>query len=247
MPNGQDFKIKTEAFEGPLDLLLSLIEKRKLLINDIALAQVTDDYISHVKEMGNFSINKTSHFILIASTLLLIKSKSLLPSMNLSDEEQQDINDLESRLKLYKIYKDASVNIQSRFAKNVMHNKLEIKNSKLETIFAPSKQITLENIYASAMNVIKSLPKIEKVPEAVIKKVISLEEMIGRLTDRIQNSLKMSFKEFSNHSKAEKVDVIVSFLAMLELVRQDVLKVEQSEKYSDIQMETNKISTPKYS
>ena len=128
-----------------------------------------------------------------------------------------------------------------------MYQRQKIEKQKNEVVFAPSKQITLENVYTSIKSVLKTLPKIEKVSEAVIKKVISLEEMIGELTERIQSNMQMSFKEFSHQSKAEKVNVIVSFLAMLELVRQDVLKVEQDGKYEDIHMETNSISVPKYS
>ena len=81
------FQIKTEAFEGPLDLLLALIEKRKLFISDISLAEVADDFIEYIKTFDEFPVDMTANFILIASTLLLIKSKSLLPSMTLTSEE----------------------------------------------------------------------------------------------------------------------------------------------------------------
>lgn len=248
MSNEHEFKITTDVFEGPLDLLLSLIEKRKLLINDIALAKVTDDFIAHVKELEQFSLHRTSHFVLIASTLLLIKSKSLLPTLELSEEEQSDISDLELRLKLYKAYKEAALHIETRFGAATMFDRQEVRAKNQPAVFAPSKQMTVAGFRDAMFAVLKSLPKVEKIPEAIIKKVISLEEMIGRLTGRIQNSLRMSFREFAGaDSKAAKVDVIVSFLAMLELVRQDVLKVEQESKYSDIQMETNAISTPQYS
>jgi hypothetical protein len=91
-----EFQVKTHIFEGPLDTLLSLIEKRKLFINDISLAQVADDYISYVKSLNDFPIADSAHFILIASTLVLIKSKSLLPTLTLSEEEESSIEDLES-------------------------------------------------------------------------------------------------------------------------------------------------------
>src|ERR1035437_2753511 len=109
------FTIKTQSFEGPLDLLLDLIEKRKLFINDISLAQVTDDFISHIKQGTGVSMGESAHFILVASTLLLIKSKSLLPDLNLTDEEQGDISDLERRLKMYKCIKEASVHVRRLF------------------------------------------------------------------------------------------------------------------------------------
>ena len=89
------FTVKQQQFEGPLELLLDLIEKRKLFVSDIALAQVTDDYIAHIKSSTEFPIADSAQFILVASTLLLIKSKSLLPSLDLTTEEQADIKDLE--------------------------------------------------------------------------------------------------------------------------------------------------------
>lgn len=244
MTDNQAFKIKTEVFEGPLDLLLYLIEKRKLLINDISLAQVTDEYINFTKVIQEENLGRTSDFVLVASTLLLIKSKSLLPTLELTHEEQSDISDLEKRLKLYKIFKDASVNIEQNFAKKIMFEKLEKANDTI--VFSPTEQINNKSLLESVLSVLKSLPKKEKLKEAVVRKVISLEEMIGRLTDRIKNSIQMSFRDFSGYGKAQKVDIIVSFLAMLELVRQDILNVKQEGKYDDIQMETKTISTPSY-
>ena len=114
------FTIKTQSFEGPLDLLLELIEKRKLFIGDIALAKVTDDFISHIKQFENMPMGESAHFILVASTLLLIKSKALLPGLSLTEEEQGDIHDLETRLKIYKRIKDASKDIETLFGKDVI-------------------------------------------------------------------------------------------------------------------------------
>jgi segregation and condensation protein A len=92
------FLVKTEAFEGPLDLLLHLIEKRKLLINEVSLIKITDDYIEYIQSHDNISLKNNAHFILVASTLVLIKSKSLLPTLELTREEEQDIEDLEARI-----------------------------------------------------------------------------------------------------------------------------------------------------
>ena len=100
-----EYLVNTHIFEGPLDTLLSLIEKRKLFISDISLAQVADDYISYVKGLENFPIADSAHFILIASTLVLIKSKSLLPTLTLSEEEEHSIDDLQARLREYQKYK----------------------------------------------------------------------------------------------------------------------------------------------
>ena len=101
-----DFHIQTEHFQGPLDLLLSLIEKRKLFINDFALSRVTDDFIQHVKGFTSYPIDDVANFLLVASTLVLIKSTSLLPDLSLSKEEEQDIDDLKYRLALLELFKN---------------------------------------------------------------------------------------------------------------------------------------------
>lgn len=238
------YNVKTQIFEGPLDTLLSLIEKRKLFINDISLAHVADDYIAYVKSLGNFPIADSAHFILIASTLVLIKSKSLLPTLTLSEEEEQSIEELERRLKEYQKFKDLSKHLRERFGKNVEYERLPRKEKII--IFAPDKNTTITRILETVKTLIASIPKKELIPKAVIQKVISLEEMIEDLTHRITKSMKMSFKDFSGHGKEEKINVIVSFLAMLELVKQGIINVRQDKDFHDIEMVTQSVGVPKY-
>ncbi len=238
------FKIKTEQFEGPLDLLLNLIEKRKLHINDIALAKVTDDFIAHLQQHQEYPMEQSAHFILVASTLLLIKSKSLLPTLELSEEESQSIHDLEHRLKEYQKIKALSVHVQVLFGIHPIYWK---NPAKREPVFAPDASMNLENLYNSMKVVLLHLPqKKEKLPEVVVKQVISLEDMIEKLTHRVTSGLRMTFTEFSSEHKAEKVNIIVSFLAMLELVKNGLLKVEQQGTFDEIHMETDQVGTPRY-
>jgi len=227
------FKIKTETFEGPIDLLLNLIEKRKLMINEISLAKVTDDFIAYLQSREVYSIKDTSEFLVVASTLLLIKSRSLIPSLNLTEEEKTDMRDLELKLKIYKKIKDLSTQIKNNFGKHILFFP---NTRKSEPVFSPDALMTKENISAAIFDVIKNLPKFEIKPQVKVAKVISLEEMITNLTDRVKSSL----------GKAEKVNVIVSFLAMLELVKQGIIEVNQKEKFDDIHMETKHVGVPSY-
>ncbi len=239
------FKIKTQVFEGPLDLLLSLVEKKKLFINDIALSQVTDDFIAHIQNFEKLPMGDSAHFILIASTLLLIKSKSLLPALTLTEEEEEGIHDLETRLKIYKRIKDASINVINLFGKEIIFEQSQQRPS--EPVFSPHESMNLLSLAQAIKDIIKSLPKKENIPKAVIRKVISLEDMIDNLTKRITQGLRMKFSEFSGStSKAEKVTVIVSFLAMLELVKQGVIHVSQEQNFSNIHMESKEIGVPRY-
>lgn len=240
-----DFKVQTEVFEGPLELLLSLIEKRKLLINDIALAQVTDDYIQYIEQHEReLPLAQASHFIVIASTLLLIKSKSLLPTIELTQEETESVEDLELRLKIFQRIKTAGEGLQARFGARPLFTKRVVKRAS-GPVFAPPKGLSVEQMRESIRTLTKTLPKPEKVPQAVVKKVISLEDMIGKLTSRVQAGLEMRFKEFAGVGREEKVNVIVSFLAMLELVKRGLIAVEQ-EADGDIRMQTKDVGTPSY-
>ncbi len=241
-----EYKVKTSIFEGPLEVLLDLIEKRKLFINDISLAKVADDYISYVKTLERFPIAQSANFILVASTLLLIKSKSLLPTLSLSEDEKGDIADLERRLKIYKKIKELSIRVKEHFGKKIMFAP-EIR--QVEPVFSPSKEMTVGKILIAVKEVLKNLPKKDFLSRVVVEKVISLENMISRLTERVNVALKMSFREFSKSHKDGangKIHIIVSFLAMLELVKQGIISVTQERAGGDIIMETEKISTPRY-
>ena len=135
-----DFKVKIGQFEGPLELILELIEKRKLHISDVSLSQVADEFIEYTRSYENFPIADSADFILVASTLLLIKSKSLLPNLSLTEEEQGSIEDLENRLATYKKYKDLSVNLGKMFG-NFLYFAEEKK--KVNVVFYPTSDITL--------------------------------------------------------------------------------------------------------
>lgn len=116
----------------------------------------------------------------------------------------------------------------------------------MSIVFSPDSSMTKENFLTAIRSVIKALPKVENIPKAIVKKVISLEEMIGNLTERIKSSIKLSFKEFAKVGKEERVNVIISFLAMLELVKQGIVSVRQDNQFDDIEIETQHTGVPHY-
>jgi segregation and condensation protein A len=244
----KDFKIKNEYFEGPLDLLLDLVEKRKLHINDISLGSVTDEYLRYVESIPSIEIADRAEFIVIASTLLLIKSRSLLPSLTLTDDEEESINDLERRLRMLQIIRDGSAEVAKAYGKNVIFG--AEKSGIKSPIFSPHATITLESVRASLETIISRFPKKQELAKATVRKVISLEEMIERLGARIQSGLSLSFKQFAGQGGAidreKKVEIVVSFLAMLELVKQGIVNVMQDGHFEDIKMETTNIGVPRY-
>lgn len=245
------YSVKTSVFEGPLDLLLELIEKRKLFVNDVSLTQVTDDFIRHIEAHDEFPIGESAEFIVIASTLMLVKSRSLLPSLTLTDEEEASIDDLQKRLLLYARTKELASIIKRRFGKEIIYEKLPSKRTIVT--FSPDKDTNTATLWNVLERVIEAIPKKEIVPKAVVKKMITLEETIERLAERISKSTKMNFKEFYGNdlgaqgtmTHEKKVMIIVGFLAMLELVKRGAIRVTQ-EGRGDIEIETGDVGVPQY-
>lgn len=238
-----NFSIKTEVFEGPLELLLELVERRKLLINDISLASVTDEYMRHVSEMQEMSLPNTSQFIALAATLLLVKSKSLLPVLELTEEEESSIEDLEERLRQYQIYRTVAEGLAAQFGQSSMYAP-QFQPPK-EAIFAPDEYCNLSALRAAMEGVLNDLPKKEEKAKAQVKATISLEDMMIRLQNRITQNLQVRFSELHQGETERKV-VIVGFLAILELFKQGNLLVTQTKHYADIEIELDRGQTPSY-
>lgn len=237
------FTVKQEKFEGPLELLLTLIEKRKFHINDVTLAKVADDFLGYAKNLADFPIAESAQFALIASTLLLIKSRSLLPTLTLTEEEEASVEELERRLRLCQRFRELSLGIAKRFGQRPLFFPME---RRIEPVFAPAKKLSIRALRESLGALIASFPKAEILQKAVVQKVISLEEMIENLSARVQKALKMSFKDFTRAHKSEKIAIIVGFLALLELVRQGVVAARQEKHLGDIMMETSSVDIPRY-
>jgi segregation and condensation protein A len=234
------YKIKIDQFEGPLEVLLGLIEKRKLFINEISLASITDDFVTYVKSMPKTDLDFYASFIAVAATLILIKSRSLIPNLELSSEEEKDVTNLERRLELYKIIKDIGVEIEAKFGKQIIFPRLD---TKIEMkVFAPDKTISKDSMFSNIKDVINALPVVEpSKPEVKILKIKSLEETIKDVVERVTRAVKTSFRELSSsipgEGKEKKVGVIVSFLAMLELVRNGFMDAVQEADFEDINLE----------
>jgi len=231
------------VYEGPLELLLELIEKRKLLINDISLAAVTDEYIARVNAQAEMPVGETSEFVALAATLLLIKSRSLLPQLELSPEESQDIKELEYRLALYQLIKQAARGLSVELTAPALY---EGSVPEREPLFVPDPRLTLSQVLAAAQTLIQGFPQSITLPKVAVKKIVSIEEMIERLQARVSAALKLSFKEFAGVGKVERTEIIVSFLAMLELVKQGILNATQEANFSDITLESDAVSAPWY-
>ena len=242
-PLKTNFIIETEAYQGPFEVLLELIEARKLLVNDLALARITEDFITHLRSQAAFPVEETANFIQIAATLLLIKSKSLIPDLTLTQEESADVDDLKRRLEAYEKVRDAARELARIFGKTVL---LPAGERPPEPSFAPARDLSKETLEAALARVLAAREAVEELPEARVKPLVTIEEMMERLAERAERAMTLSFNEFSKNVK-EKVEIIVSFLALLELVKRGAVAAEQHDLYGDLHINHTATGTvPRY-
>lgn len=236
------FTVRAGEYEGPLEVLLDLIERRKLLVNELSLSQVTDDFIAYVRSSNDFPMESAANFVAVAATLLLIKSRSLLPELELTGEEEEDIDDLKRRLETYERTRRAARDLGRIFGRKVL---LPAGERRPEPMFAPSKDLDLERL-AKALEEALAAREVEvKLPEARIRPMVTIEEMMDSLRERVEHALTLSFSEFAGDNK-ERIEVIVSFLALLELVKQGAVEADQQGAFNDIRITNTNASVPHY-
>jgi segregation and condensation protein A len=214
-------------------LLLELIEKQKLDITTVSLAQVADDFLSYLESGQDINLANLSEFLLVASHLILIKSKALLPFFEFTKEEEEDIEDLEERLREYRRFKKSAQWIGKKWLEqNISFAKKESKLAPIKTVMP---DITSDDLYAMAMSVIENNEE-EKITEETWEKTVSLEDKIVELRNAIIKRAKISFNETVRGAK-NKVEVVVSFLAILEMLKQKFVIVKQENAFGDILIE----------
>ena len=236
-----EFQIKTEQFNGPIHLLLGLIENRKLHVSEVSLAEVTEDFLKFM-ETNQLSYAQISSFVVVASTLLLIKARSLLPQMELTEEEEGSIVDLTERIRQYQIVKTFSEKLVPVFQKNISFERIYVDKTP---IFAPDAQISKNNLQVVMQDLFQAFPVTEKIPEKAIKVVVKLEEVIENLSKRISSGMAFHSRDIMNkyrdatdpaERRQAKVFAVVSFLAILELVKKGLANVLQDGQFGDIEL-----------
>ncbi|MFC1662743.1 segregation and condensation protein A [Patescibacteria group bacterium] len=226
-------KIKIQHFEGPLDLLLNLIEDRELEISQISLAAVTDQYISLLRQAEDANPEELSDFLVVAAKLLLIKSKSLLPQ--LEKEAEDEGYRLEQQLKMYKAFLDASKEIQGQIATK-RYSYYRETSILIEPVFNPPKKLKLADLAEVFKNVISEVePYLAPPPEAVMR-TVNIEEKINQIKNLIFDQSFVNFSTLLKTTKS-KMDVIITFLALLELVKQRSVAVVQKDMFNEIEIQ----------
>lgn len=229
-----NYKIKTEHFEGPLDLLLQLTEEQKLDITRVSLAKIADEYLEYIASAENITLEHLSDFLSVASRLILIKSKALLPTLELTEEEEEEISDLEHQLAEYKKFKEAAKKTAELFSRSQAAFSREGFLGQ-SVVFFPPENFGAEDLKKTFSKILGEIPLIEKLEEEMVREVLTLEEKIEHLQSTLKERAETSFSELIKNAK-DKIEVVVSFLAMLEMVKQRIIHVEQGDLFSEIRL-----------
>jgi len=231
------FQIKAEQFEGPLAVLLELIEKNKLDITQLSLAKVTDDYLAYLERTEGIDLANLSEFLLIASQLILIKSKALLPLFKLVEEEEEEIEDLQQRLREYQKFKKAAEWLGQRWEKEEMSFSRPESNFKRSEFVLPNiKKQELRKIFTK---IIAEIPTKEALKEEVLEKKASLEEKIVQIKRFLKENIEISFQRTVQGAQG-KTEIIMTFLAVLELAKRRVVLVRQQYSFGEIILRAEK-------
>lgn len=226
------YEVKSEKFNGPLDLLLQLIEKEDLNITEISLAQVTEQYIEHLNQLTELEPDDLADFLVVAGRLLLLKSRALLPYLETEVEEES----LETQLKLYKDFVEASKKIEAMLKEEHFSFARTRPPAKTDIEFSPPPNVNLQTLKDSFLVALKRLDPLVKLPKQMMEKTISLQQKILELKDFISAKKNVNFHHLISNAQS-RTEVIINFLAILELLKQRHLKVKQQGTFNDIIIE----------
>ena len=231
--------VKLNSFEGPLDLLLYLIRQNDMDIREIEIAKVTDQYLELLNAMRELDVDLASEFIVMAATLIYIKSKMMLPLPELeADEEGQDPREaLIQRLIEYQKYKFAADALSKKPYLNEDLFKAQVRYQEIQPDFDPKEGLIEVGVYELALGFQGVIARSKKVVHHIDADEMSIEEkmleLVGKLNQRLNDSLE--FKSLIS-DKASRMEIIITFIAILELTRLSCLKLYQSSVTSDIHL-----------
>jgi len=234
----EHYCIQTPVYEGPLDLLLELIEKAELDITTLALAQVTDQYLAYLANLEERSAAEVSAFLVMAARLLQIKSAALLPrpSIDAPVPEEDPGEALARQLIIYKRFKELAAVLAERDSANLRtYLRLTPPVIKSEARLDLSG-VTLTHLVKAARSILSSQPDLPALSRVVAKQRITIREKIGAIVQTIRKFGQTTFRALLV-SKTDRLELIVTFLAMLELIKRKAVFVQQPELFGDIQIE----------
>lgn len=237
----EGYTVNTALYEGPLDLLLELIERAELDITRLALAQVTDQYLAYMHNLGDRDAAEVSAFLIIAARLVQIKSAALLPRQTVETNSEEgaidDADALARQLLLYKRFKEISAALAAREAQN-LRTYLRVASPvvKMDARFDLS-DITLTNLIQAAREVLGAQPNLPGLSRVVAMPRVTIRERIRNIIDTLRRLGSSSFQAMLS-PQYTRLEVVVTFLAMLELVKRHTIEAQQSDIFGEIQLQS---------
>jgi segregation and condensation protein A len=225
-------KIKIQQFEGPLDLLLKLIEDQELDITEISLAHVTEQFLQYMRSLADLRPQELADWLVVAAKLLVIKSKALMPMLSLPEEDEEEAADLAWQLYQYKKYKE-SAKALDQLQKKGLQGFSRGMSFLQKIVFFPDPAVNPATLRDTMLHLAKNLEVFQEVPRKVLEEVVTISEKIDQLQKLLSEKIQMKLKDLLENSKS-KTEIIVTFLALLELVKQRLLTVDQEAIFSDI-------------
>lgn len=223
------YPIRLPVFEGPLDLLLQLIEREELDITAISLAQVTDQYLAIVEEMGRRSLADLTAFLVVAAKLVLIKSRVLLPGYRARLEEDEVATDLIRQLETYRLYRAVAEELARREEQGwrayVRVRSGDGRQRPASDPFAALSGVTLEMLVEAAREALRALPG-PPVETVISPPPVTVAGQMALIRERLTRTGLIRFQDVLSES-ASRVEVIVTLLAVLELIKQGAVRVWQ--------------------
>lgn len=235
------YAIKIENFEGPIDLLLHLIDKNKMNICDVKLSEITDQYIEYIKKMEEMNLEITSEFLVMASTLIYIKSKSILPK-NVEEEEEISAEELLHRIIEYKKYKEITKKLRQMYEESGVRYYKAPENIKLPKQELKENQYNEENIVSvykqllerNTQKINENAKNIEKI---AITDTYTVASKVKEMLKELIKKPKFVFNALFSLNKCEKEEVITAFSGLLELSRRNKVVTSQEEIFGDISVQ----------
>lgn len=236
----QSHAVAIEQFEGPFHVLVELLQKQKLDIVEVNLAEVTEQYIETVNTQESIDPYALADFLVVASKLLYLKSKTLLPMLAWDHEEDEEMEDLEEQLKMYKSYYDASQVMEAMLKKNNVMVSREKLAVDVEVLFNPPHDLTGHTMSDVLKTIVQRLEPIVKIPQKIVKRTVTIKERMKHVREHILQKVQTNFSELLKGAKT-KSDSVVTFLAVLELVKQRIVHVDQQELHGEIEIKKHSI------
>lgn len=230
-----EYKVELDIYSGPLDLLLYLIKKNEVDIYDIPIATITEQYLKHLDLLRDLDINIAGEFLVVAATLMLIKSRMLLPKEEIADDEDEE----DPRMALvrqlieYKRFKDAAGELSERAELQAMKYppSYEFKLASDNGDGEPLKEIDLWDLFSAFKKVLAETGA--GLTQTIVRDDISIEVYTRDLLSRLRGEKYISFLELFKDNK-DRISIIGTFLAVLELTRIGRIVIEQNQLFGDI-------------